>query len=305
MARNLTIGELSHLTGVSVKRLRFYSDEGLLPPLGRSRGGYRLYGDEHIRRIELVRLLRDAGMGLGEITRVLRRDVSLGQALELRLEAVETHIAGLERVASALRLAIRSGATEEQLRRITMATRATNEDRRRVVAAFLEKVCAGIPVPRDWLEGMVAAGAPDMPETPTAEQIAAWIEIESLLDDPKFLACRRANTADTWVPSYDRDAFVDAQIAAMTSVADARTRGIAPSDREAQEIVDRFTSTMTDASRGRDEALVREHMRTKFDPRGARYWELVSIMRADPPPTARFDDWRWFGQALSHRENAA
>jgi hypothetical protein len=40
----LTIGELARLTGLTVKTVRFWSDEGLLPPEGRTRAGYRLYG---------------------------------------------------------------------------------------------------------------------------------------------------------------------------------------------------------------------------------------------------------------------
>jgi DNA-binding transcriptional MerR regulator len=40
----LPIGELSRRSGIPVKTLRFYSDEGLLPPTERSGSGYRLYG---------------------------------------------------------------------------------------------------------------------------------------------------------------------------------------------------------------------------------------------------------------------
>ncbi|WP_216361261.1 MerR family DNA-binding transcriptional regulator [Caulobacter mirabilis] len=40
-----TIGELSRLSGVSVRRLRFYSDKGLLPPATRTESGYRLYSE--------------------------------------------------------------------------------------------------------------------------------------------------------------------------------------------------------------------------------------------------------------------
>ena len=39
----ITIGALARRSGVPVKTLRFYSDEGLLPPVGRTRSGYRVY----------------------------------------------------------------------------------------------------------------------------------------------------------------------------------------------------------------------------------------------------------------------
>ena len=37
-----TIGELAKRTGLPVTTIRFYSDEGLLPPIDRTNAGYRL-----------------------------------------------------------------------------------------------------------------------------------------------------------------------------------------------------------------------------------------------------------------------
>ena len=38
----LTIGQLARRTGLSVKTIRWYSDQGLVPPAGRTASGYRL-----------------------------------------------------------------------------------------------------------------------------------------------------------------------------------------------------------------------------------------------------------------------
>jgi DNA-binding transcriptional MerR regulator len=305
MAPKLTIGELSRRTGVSVKRLRFYSNEGLLPPAGRSASGYRLYSEEHVVRIDLIRALRDAGVGLADIGRVLRRDLKLEEVLALRLEEVEAHLAGLERIAGALRLAIRSSAPEQHLRRIQMIVRASNEERRAVIAAFYERVVEGLPAPRQWTQGMIDASAPSLPETPTPEQIAAWMELEGILDDPTFVACKRVNAADAWAPPWDTDAFVDAAHVAMTAVTDARKRGVLPTSDEAIAIVERFVSTMAAAAKDKDVSAMRAHLRQKYDPRGARFWELIAILRNDPDPAFRFDDWRWFGEAIQTAPNAA
>lgn len=304
MGQNLTIGGLSRRTGVSVKTLRFYSDEALLPPAGRSRSGYRLYTEEHALRVDLIRTLREAGIGLEDIAKVLRRDMTLEAVLALRLGAVEAHIAGLQRIAAALRLAIRSGGTEENLRRITMVTRASHEDRRRVIAAFYEKVVEGLPVEPKWTEEMIDISAPRLPESPSPEQLAAWMELEGILQDPTFVACKRVNAADAWAPAFEVGAFIDAQHVAMTAVSDARRRGAAASSEEAAGVVERFTSTMAALAGHRDPAAMRDHLRVKYDPRGARYWELVAIMRGDPPEAMRFDDWRWLGEALRHHAGA-
>ncbi|MFO0613129.1 MAG: MerR family transcriptional regulator [Polyangiaceae bacterium] len=294
--RKLTIGELARRTGVSVKRLRFYSDEGLLPPAARSRSGYRLYTEAHVRRIELVRTLRDAGMSLDDIARVLRRDVTLEQALALRLAAVEAHVAGLQRVASAIRTALRSGPTEERLRRIMMVTKTSNEERRRVVERFYDQVVAGVAVGDPaWITGMIEASAPPLPENPTREQLDAWVELEGILGDPRFLACRRANAEDVWTKAPE--AVFDVQYAAMAAAHEAREKSVRADSAEARAIVDRLVEGTAHAA-GADAAAVRDHMRAKFDPRGARFWELVARVRDDAPPQ-RFDDWKWLGEALA------
>jgi DNA-binding transcriptional MerR regulator len=305
MVPTLTIGELARRTGLSVKRLRFYSNKGLLPPAGRSPSGYRLYSEAHVLRIDLIRTLREAGVGLTDIGKVLRHDLALEAVLALRLEEVETHILGLERVASALRLAIRSGAPERHLRRISMIVRASNEERRAVIAAFYEKVVEGLPAPRQWTEGMIEASSPRFSDPPAPEQIAAWIELESFLDDPTFVACKRASASDFFGAKLDFDTFLDAQHIAMMAVSDARARGVSPSSSEAHAIAQRFIVAMTANTAAKDTAAMLAHMRTKYDPRGARYWELVAVLRNDPSPVVQFDDWRWFGQALAHVPMAA
>jgi len=51
-------------------------------------------------------------------------------------------------------------------------------------------------------------------------------------------------------------------------------------------------------------ARAQAHLRVKYDPRGARYWELVAVTKGEPP-VGQFDDWRWLGEALQHHARAA
>jgi DNA-binding transcriptional MerR regulator len=300
--RKLTIGELARRTGVTVKTLRFYSDEGLLPPAGRSRSGYRLYTEEHVFRIDLIRTLREAGVGLEDVGKVLRRDVPLAAVLELRLGAVEAHIAGLQRIASALRLAIQSGGTEEDLRRISMVTRASNEDRRRIVAAFYNKVMEGLPVEPDWVRGWVEAVSVPLPDDAKPEQLAAWVELQKLMEEPSFAESRRASAAELWTPAFRAalGPIFDVQYDALSKANEARLRGVSPTAPEAGAIVERFTAAMVAAAGHADARAIRAHMRAKYDPRGARYWELVAIMRGESPPIEHYVNWRWIGEAIRH-----
>ncbi|MRT32363.1 MerR family transcriptional regulator, partial [Xylella fastidiosa subsp. multiplex] len=62
--RLISIGEIAKLSGVSVRRIRFYSDASLLPPAARSEANYRGYTHDDVARLDLIRSLRDAGIGL-------------------------------------------------------------------------------------------------------------------------------------------------------------------------------------------------------------------------------------------------
>jgi DNA-binding transcriptional MerR regulator len=76
----LTVDELAARTGTTVRTVRFYASQGLLPaPLRRGRIAY--YGRAHRMRLEFVRELQDYGYTLAGIERYLSRipaDVSPG-----------------------------------------------------------------------------------------------------------------------------------------------------------------------------------------------------------------------------------
>ena len=300
MGKRLTIGELSRRTGVPVKTLRFYSDEGLLPPAERSRSGYRLYAEEHALRIDLIRTLREAGIGLEAIGRVLRRDMKLEEALRLRLGAVEAHIASLQRVAAALRATIRSGATEQDLRRLSMVTKLSNEERKKVIERFYDKVMDGFPAAEGWMRNMIDASVPDLPEDASAEQLDAWVELATMLDDESFVASVRAQAVNFWSKDVDMMALQKIQGEFTRDAADARARGLDPTSEEATAFVRRYIAKMA-AAAGETEEQVTSRMRTQYDRRAERYWELVAIMKGQArQPEGQLADWKWFGEAMRH-----
>lgn len=67
MKTGMKIGALAGRSGLPVKTLRYYEDLGLLPAIGRSEGGYRLFAEESLRRLEFIRRLKTLGLSLEEI----------------------------------------------------------------------------------------------------------------------------------------------------------------------------------------------------------------------------------------------
>ena len=65
------IHELAEVAGVSVRTVRYYTDEGLLP-LPDTSGKFAAYSVEHLNRLELIRKMKDAFFPLREIRESLK-----------------------------------------------------------------------------------------------------------------------------------------------------------------------------------------------------------------------------------------
>lgn len=68
------------------RRRRIPSDRGIVAPTDRSPAGYRLYGIDAVARLDLVRTLRELGLDLSTIRRVVDRELSLPEVADLDLE---------------------------------------------------------------------------------------------------------------------------------------------------------------------------------------------------------------------------
>lgn len=67
----LRIGEVARRTGLSVKTIRFYCDEGLLQPKTRSAAGYRLFDQENLAELTIIRALRAMDVSIPELAKIL------------------------------------------------------------------------------------------------------------------------------------------------------------------------------------------------------------------------------------------
>ena len=72
VAAPLKIGEVAQCSGLTVKTIRFYCDEGLIQPSSRSEGGYRLFGDEVFAELALIRTLKAMEIPLADVDELLQ-----------------------------------------------------------------------------------------------------------------------------------------------------------------------------------------------------------------------------------------
>jgi len=72
----LQIGEVAHRAGLSLRTVRYYEEMGLLTPEDRTEGGFRLYTEDHVERLVLIKQMKPLGFKVQEIRDVLdARDV--------------------------------------------------------------------------------------------------------------------------------------------------------------------------------------------------------------------------------------
>ncbi len=106
---SMTIGTLSRRTGCKVVTIRYYERIGMLPAPPRSEGGYRLYDDDHLKRLQFIRRCRALGFTLAQVRGLLEL-VDTGaytcgevQAITLaHLQEVRAKIADLQQLEQVL-----------------------------------------------------------------------------------------------------------------------------------------------------------------------------------------------------------
>jgi MerR family copper efflux transcriptional regulator len=65
------IGEVAEAVGLSLRTIRYYDEAELVPPSGRSAGGFRLYTDADVDRLRLVKNLKPMDLSIDEMRDLL------------------------------------------------------------------------------------------------------------------------------------------------------------------------------------------------------------------------------------------
>ena len=68
---HVQIGDVADRTGLSLRTIRWYEEVGLVPPSARTSGGFRLYTDADIERLELVKRMKPLDFTLEEMRDLL------------------------------------------------------------------------------------------------------------------------------------------------------------------------------------------------------------------------------------------
>lgn len=103
------IGKLATATGLSVQAIRYYESEGLLEA-PRTRTKYRLYTEDHVRRLQFIQRAQGLGFTIREVAQILKildsepaACDSISQMARDKLAELESRIEGLRQLQEMLR----------------------------------------------------------------------------------------------------------------------------------------------------------------------------------------------------------
>jgi DNA-binding transcriptional MerR regulator len=287
----LTIGELARRAGVAVRTIRFWSDTGLVPPAARTDTDRRLYDGGSVARLELVMTLRELGLSLVDVRRVLDGQDTAAEVADVHLEALDAQIRALRLRRAVLATVVKRAADGREMSMINKLARLSAAERRRIIDDFTAEVFDGLD-PSPARSPRWAAGT-ELPDDPSAEQVEAWVELTELIADTTFRELMRQVTdigvqiqADRWLVDLGQ---------AQEEAEAARQRGVAPDSAEAAQIVARILAG-TPARTRRAELLAQ--LEEVNDPRIERYWQLTSTISGRGRFPSPLPALRWLVSAL-------
>ncbi|WP_404955223.1 MerR family transcriptional regulator [Streptomyces sp. 147326] len=305
-----SIGELSRRTGLPVRTIRFYSDSGVVAPTTRSPAGYRLYDLDALRRLELLRTLRELGMDLATIQRVLDRELSVAEVAAAHADATDVRIRVLQLRRSVLRAVAKGGSSPEETQLMHRLTQLSGEERRRLIDDFLEGTFGtfgtlGTADADPAAVAMVRAATPDLPGDPSSEQVAAWVELAELVGDEDFRARMRRTAACQAAGrtlGIESEAGEELMEFTRQKVAEAVESGIDPLSDRGAPVIDDLVHRFAEAFARTPDTEFRDWMARQFeeahDPRVDRYWRLVWIVNGWQVVPNLVPVYPWLVQAL-------
>lgn len=294
------IGELAERAGVSVKTVRFYSDNGLLPEAARSSGGHRRYSAASLERLRMIRSLRTMDLPVPAVRRILDDEDTAGR----EGGALEDALAGQLRVLGSQLRALRW--REAALRSVQECSAAERPGRLRLIGAVAAPPGTA-PLVRFWrawlpprmparsVTAFLDVAVPQPPEDPEPVQVLAFARLCVMVSG----SC---DGAEPTQPHAHRAAGARESAVLYAGLAEAYELAATEMRRERKacpgEALDGFVDAYASARSTADTPAFRRALSRQLaaDPRIDRYWELTAELTSPPagppePTAGSAHDW--------------
>lgn len=303
-----SIGDLARRTGLTVKAIRYYSDRGIVAPACRTAAGYRRYSPDAVARLALIRTLRELGLRLDVIGRVVDQEQALGEVVAEHAAALDAQISILRLRRAVLTHAAEHNHTLEEMELMHQLATLSETERQRLIEDFLSSVFDR----PDSDSGHAAARrsmTPALPDNPTEEQLAAWVELAELSLDTEFRGKLRRLAEEHLIGDIDGlPSLPRPDIVAVTRevVGSAVASGIAPDSSQSDHLVATLIEQCALAvDRHEDTERLHEWLLHRLeianDPRRDRFSHLLAAVNGWPAPEPLAPVLDWSVAALRSR----
>lgn len=285
----LTIGELAARTGVAVRTIRFYCDEGLLPA-GRTATGHRVFEPGAVARLLLLRRLRAFGVGLTAIEDVLTGTRSLSEVIAAERAVIEDELDALHRRRALLR-AVESASPGQHETTLDLLAAVTDPAAARdILVAFWRRQLT--PLPTAAIDGFLAMNVPELPADAHPHELLAFAELIATVTIPGLAATMHDTLRHRGTPGVRDERrllfdIADACLAAAPRVAAGHSPGPGPE-------LDHYVGSHAAARHRRDTPAFRCDLLTDVagaDHRVRRYWQLTTTFTGDEVTSGAAQLW--------------
>ncbi|GHJ53005.1 MerR family transcriptional regulator [Nonomuraea sp. TT08I-71] len=221
-----------------------------------------------------MRTLRDLGLDLDTVQRIIAGQSDLADVARAHLSALDAEIRMLRLRRTVLRSVAERRYDAERLGMVRDLARLSVEQRQHIIEDFVARTFAGI----EGGDGVAAAmwRLPiDLPDDPTPEQVDAWVELAELVNDDDFRSRQPA--------------------AGSRHVGEAIAAGVAPYSEEGRAVLDRVVGPDLPVAHRRRLA---DEIAVFTDRRVERYWHLIAVLGGWPPSASAAPAFEWLIAAL-------
>lgn len=84
------INEVQHITKLSKKSIRYYEENGLLTPKRSKENSYRVYDEEDIQKLKVIKFLRELNVPIRDLKLLNEKKITLQDCMKDRIKKIES-----------------------------------------------------------------------------------------------------------------------------------------------------------------------------------------------------------------------
>jgi len=109
------INEVEHIVGISKKSIRYYEENGLLSPIRNKDNDYRMYTEEDVRKLRVIKFLRELNVSIRELKDLACGNLSLVDCMKERVAKIEMEEVNYKKIKDMCNDIINSNQTYEDI----------------------------------------------------------------------------------------------------------------------------------------------------------------------------------------------